>query len=416
MTISEVSSLSERRAKVRQAFSPSAPVRNRDLFAGRLEQLVCIGDALAEPGQHAVIYGERGVGKTSLATICANAAAAGQGKQMAVKVNCESGDDFASIWRKVLRRIVVESRAPLVGFGPDRDDRKVVASASLYLVDVRDITPDNVCNVMKLVTRERSLAVFLDEFDRVTDPAVHRFLADTIKTLSDEATPVTIILVGVADNVDELVKEHASVRRAIVQVHMPRMSAPELADIVSNGLASVNMNVDPSAIDQITRLSQGLPHYTHLLAQHAAVRAVSLDSNTVRPDDVEEAIERAVNQAQESIRELYYRATYSTRDNLYKQVLLACACAVTDEKGFFTAPAVRQTLSIIMREPYRISQFARHLSALSENDRGPILRKEKRYQQIQYRFIDPIVQPYITMRGLRDGMIDSFILKGLEDS
>ncbi len=36
-------------------------------------------------------------------------------------------------------------------------------------------------------------------------------------------------------------------------------------------------------------------------------------------------------------------------------------------------------------------------------------------QQIQYRFIDPLVQPYITMRGLRDGMIDSFILKYLED-
>jgi len=415
MTISEVSSLSERRAKVKQAFSPSAPVRSRDLFAGRLEQLVCIGDALAEPGQHAVIYGERGVGKTSLATICANAAAAGQGKQMAVKVNCESGDDFASIWRKVLRRIVVESRVPPVGFGFDREDRKVVTSASQYLVDVKDITPDNVCNVMKLLTREMSLAVFLDEFDRVVDPVVHRFLADTIKTLSDEATPVTIILVGVADNVDELVKEHASVRRAIVQVHMPRMSAPELADIVANGLASVNMDVDSSAIDQITRLSQGLPHYTHLLAQHAAVRAVSQNSNTVRPDDVEKAIERAVNQAQESIRELYYRATYSTRDNLYKQVLLACACAATDEKGFFTAPAVRQTLSIIMREPYKISQFARHLSALSEKDRGPILRKEKRYQQIQYRFIDPLVQPYITMRGLRDGMIDSFILKYLED-
>jgi len=98
-----------------------------------------------------------------------------------------------------------------------------------------------------------------------------------------------------------------------------------------------------------------------------------------------------------------------------------CACppelAVKRYNARATHPVhvVRQTLSIIMQEPYKISQFARHLSALSEKDRGPILRKEKRYQQIQYRFIDPLVQPYITMRGLRDGMIDSFILKYLED-
>jgi len=180
-------------------------------------------------------------------------------------------------------------------------------------------------------------------------------------------------------------------------------------------LASVNMSADQSAVNQITALSQGLPHYTHLLAQNAAANAVSRKSNHVRPDDVEKAIETAIKRAQESIRDLYYRATYSTRNNMYKQVLLACACATTDEKGFFTAPAVRETLSIIMRKPYSTSQFARHLSALSEKERGPILRKEKRYQQIQYRFTDPLVQPYITMRGLRDALIDSYILKHVED-
>jgi Cdc6-like AAA superfamily ATPase len=413
MTISESDFLIQREARVRRAFSPSAPVTSRDLFAGRLEQLVYVGGALREPGQHAVIYGERGVGKTSLATICAAVAAAEREDQRAVKVNCESSDDFGAIWRKVFRKIVVKSQLPTFGFG--NGERKVITSASQYLIGVKNITPDNVCTGMKLLTQNGSLAVFLDEFDRVVDPLVHRLFADTLKTLSDEVTPATIILVGVADDVDELVKEHASVERAIVQVHMPRMSKSELADIVAHGLASVNMSADQSAVNQITALSQGLPHYTHLLAQNAAANAVSRKSNHVRPDDVEKAIETAIKRAQESIRDLYYRATYSTRNNMYKQVLLACACATTDEKGFFTAPAVRETLSIIMRKPYSTSQFARHLSALSEKERGPILRKEKRYQQIQYRFTDPLVQPYITMRGLRDALIDSYILKHVED-
>jgi hypothetical protein len=41
-------------------------------------------------------------------------------------------------------------------------------------------------------------------------------LADTIKTLSDRATDSTVVLVGVARSIGELVGEHASIVRALV--------------------------------------------------------------------------------------------------------------------------------------------------------------------------------------------------------
>ncbi len=402
-----------REAFVRRAFSPSAPIKRRDLFAGRTEQLICVNEALAEPGQHAVIYGERGVGKTSLATICSDVVAPAS-EIHAIKINCQSSDNFDSIWRKVFNEIAVVSKVAKFGFGTG--DSQVVTSASKYLTTVKEITPDQVRIGMKILTEGSPLAVFLDEFDRVADPATHGFFADTLKTLSDEAISVTVVLVGVADNVDELVREHVSVERAIVQVHMPRMSRAELADIVINGLKSVDMEAEPAAVDQITMLSQGLPHYTHLLAQQAAATAVYGDPGTkVELRDVEEAIKAAINRAQESIRDLYYRATFSTRDNMYKQVLLACACAPTDEKGFFSAAAIRRPLSVIMHKPYDIPQFALHLNALS-GERGPVLRKEGTRKKFRYRFINPLMQPYITMRGLRDGMINSRALSSLQNA
>lgn len=408
MAISETDLLIRREAAVRRAFSPAAPIRRRDLFAGRNEQMVSVGGAMAEPGQHAVIYGERGVGKTSLATICADVVRQARGSTRAVKINCESSDDFASIWRKVFNEIAIVSQMPVFGFGSG--DRKIITPASQYLANVKEIRPDHIRTGMRLLTESASFAIFLDEFDRVTDPGTHRYFADALKTLSDEVIPATIILVGVADNVDELVREHASVERAIVQVHMPRMSESELADIVVNGLNSVFMRADKAAIDHITMLSQGLPHYTHLLAQNAAASAMLEESSVVTVEDVESAIETAVRSAQESIRDLYYRATFSARNNTYKEVLLACACARTDEKGFFTSADVRETLSAIMQRSYDIQQFTPHLNALS-GDRGPVLRKERRSQKLQYRFINPLFQPYITMLGLRDHMIGSSLLK-----
>ena len=40
-----------------------------DVFAGRREQMDRAFAAVFSPGEHAVIYGERGVGKSSLANI-----------------------------------------------------------------------------------------------------------------------------------------------------------------------------------------------------------------------------------------------------------------------------------------------------------------------------------------------------------
>jgi DNA-binding NtrC family response regulator len=45
-------------------FTPSAPINDKALFAGRIDQVRQVMDAVSQRGRHAVIYGERGVGKT----------------------------------------------------------------------------------------------------------------------------------------------------------------------------------------------------------------------------------------------------------------------------------------------------------------------------------------------------------------
>src|ERR1017187_1498602 len=52
-----------------KVLQPRTPITNRELFAGRWSQLTTVADAVAQPGLHVAIYGERGVGKTSLANV-----------------------------------------------------------------------------------------------------------------------------------------------------------------------------------------------------------------------------------------------------------------------------------------------------------------------------------------------------------
>lgn len=69
MALSGTSGVTEKRFEINEIFTPSTPVTTAELFAGRSSQMLRALDAIAERGRHVLLYGERGVGKTSLAQI-----------------------------------------------------------------------------------------------------------------------------------------------------------------------------------------------------------------------------------------------------------------------------------------------------------------------------------------------------------
>jgi len=184
------------------------------------------------------------------------------------------------------------------------------------------------------------------------------------------------------------------------------MSREELEQIVNNGLARLEMRIEAPALQRLTLLSQGLPHYTHLLALYATREAIDYASDTVTLDHVIAAIRTALTQAQQSIRSAHHTATMSPRkENLYTRVLLACALAKTDDLGYFAPSDVRDPLSRIMAKKYEIPSFARHLNIFCEDARGPVLQKTGISRRYRYRFANPLLQPFVIMQGMVDGLV-----------
>lgn len=379
-------------------FTPGAPINEYALFAGRTEQIKRVVNAVAQRGQHAVIFGERGVGKTSLANAIAELLRSVD--LHTARVNCSLDDDFTSIWKKALREIVMRSVVAGVGFGRPTEERSQPLSAFLG----NSVEPEEVRYLLQQFNQP-ALIIF-DEMDRLTNPDTSRLLADTIKALSDNSVPVTLVLVGVADTVGDLIAEHASIERSLVQIQMPRMSIPELREIIDKGLARLGMSIQEEARARIAFMSQGLPHYTHLLALHATWAAIDANRQEITMDDVQAAIKNAVTDAQQSILDVYHRATRSPRrDNLYGQVLLACALARKDELGYFAASDVRKPMSMLMKRRYDIPAFARHLNDFCEKARGPVLQKSGTRRRFRYRFVNPLLQPFVIMNGLSKGFL-----------
>ena len=388
--------------RVSQVFTPAVPISEDELFAGRADQVDKAIDAINQLGQHAVVYGERGVGKTSLANVLSSRLVSHSGEQaIAPRVNCDATDDFSSLWRKVLANVEMTGTERTPGFAAV--PHEVTRTAADALPVDTDVTPDAVRGFLTWMGQNRVLLVIFDEFDRLTDQPTRRTMADTIKALSDHAVPATIVVVGVADTVSDLIAEHESIDRSLIQIPMPRMEPDELGELLDKGMRKLRMKLELKAQQKIIDLSQGLPPYTHRLALHATRAAIRTQRLTITEADVNHAIKDAVENAQQSLRENYRKAISSPQTgNLFGQVLLACARAKTDDFGYFAAADVRTPMSRIMRRRYEIPSFARHLNRFCQPERGCVLRKEGEKHRYRYRFSDPLMQPFVIMKGIVD--------------
>lgn len=383
-------------------FTPNSPIDKQTLFHGRRDQLLRMVDAVNQRGQQVVLYGERGVGKTSLASVFSESL--GGAQVVCPRIHCESTDTFGSVWRRMFARIRVDRSRHVMGFGDSIGTSRTTAAESLQ----GDPTPSDVLGLLEQLTVDpmRILILVFDECDRLPPRETSAF-AETVKMLSDYAVRATVVLVGVADSVDQLISAHESVERALAQVRLPRMSGEETARIITAGLKHLHLGIEPDAEKRIVLLSQGLPHYTHLLGLYS-VRAATLrqDSGCVTVRDVDQAIQMALQDAQQSIRSAFHRATSSPRrDNLFQHVLCACATAKIDDLGYFAAADVRDPMLQITGRAYGISAFARHLSDFCGERRGRILQRVGTPRRYRYRFRNPLLQPFTIMKGLDSGLI-----------
>ena len=391
-------------------FSPSAPIGSVDLFSGRMDEIRQCVSAVSQLGQHVILFGERGVGKTSLAGLVHefwSDFARDKTGVLPVRYNCDSSDTFARVWANIAE--IIKD-----GFEKKGDELPAGETWEELFDDLRNEngSPHSVRRLLDLANRV--FVIVVDEFDQIADRETVSLFASTIKNMSDNLSRSTLILVGVADTVDELIHDHASIDRALKQILMPRMSESELAEIIRKAYERIGLQSGPGMLEYMGRLSQGLPHYAHRLGQEAGFAAVDRDSVTVDKQDVEEATRKAISYTNESIRSAYQRATTSPQKGaIFKQVLLACALTSVDELGYFAAGDVRYPLNVVAKKRYEIPQFVGHLKKFA-SDRGPVLQSYGEQWKRRYRFRDPLMRPYVVLTGIESGLVEADAIEFLQ--
>jgi DNA polymerase III delta prime subunit len=380
------------RREILDTFTPGPPIDEYDLFAGRHNTIQRLQDITIERGRHAVIFGERGVGKTSLANIFHKNLNTETQFVLPIFVNTDKGDQFNSLWRKVLRRI---KRS-------DGDDEWWADEAY-----TGEITVDDVQLELSVFKPNNIPIIIIDEYDRVEDKTCRVLMTDILKGMINYGTNCTVILVGVADSILQLVHDHGSISRNLAQVPMERMSPSEIRDIIVTRVRRLRMRITEDTVWRISYFSAGLPFYAHSLGKYTALQAVAKQRISITEGDLMNSLDDCIADVDYIVTEGYTRATEKIyrKPNIFTKVLAACALCETNDLGQFTAADVEGPLSAIMGEPYRVPSFAFHLNEMSGPGRGNVLRKRGARRTYQYNFAEPAMQPFVIMKSLKDGII-----------
>jgi len=392
--------------KVALVFTPSTPVGKRHLFAGRKQQIKSLVRAVSGQGSHAIIFGERGVGKSSLGRVVQDSFLESEkpnNEFVFASVDCQSGMRYSALWMDIFDRISVPIPRKPIGLGSGEEGDREFIQLSTLVRDQRDITTQEVRFIFeRRLPPDYRAVILIDEVDRLPHET-KRALADTIKSFSDYNSPVKLILIGVGGSVEQLIEGHQSVDRALVQIHMPRMTDEEIDEVITIGLADIPMTIDAQAKKKIIALSRGLPYYTHLIMLHAGQSAAERSRTHITEQDFQTALSESVLEKERTLKNEYTLAIHSTKAAyLYPYVLLACALAHHDSEGYFSLSDVQEPLSAMLGEEIELSSFIRHAGAFCTLERGPVLEKTGRRMKHRYRFSNPLMPTYVLMRGIHD--------------
>ena len=372
----------------------AGPVAEEELFAGRVVEVSRMLESVLDRSKHIVLYGERGVGKTSIANIFWRRYNKMLQTVIAARIQANPSDNFSSLWTRVLE----EFKHISITIGKDE------------LVPINEnhqvVNPDTIRREFQKCRPNAIPIIIIDEFDKLSDRNARELTANVIKAFYDYSVSATIIIVGVSDDIDGLIEDHRSLRRSLSQIKLERMKNDELNEIINKRIARIPIKFDKDAQWTIILLARGFPYYVHMLSKYALQSAVLDRRLVVEMSDIWKSMERLVEEEEQSFQEDYRKATSSPQsENQFREVLLACALADADDSGFFTPTSVLPKLVTIVKKTRKHAHFQRHLNEFIMSDRGRILTRRGTDRKFSYRFSDPMMQPYVIIRGIKDRII-----------
>jgi hypothetical protein len=385
--------------KLWEVFTPSRPQTSDQMFVGRravIEKIVC---AIEQEHAHVVVYGGRGIGKTSVGNIIA--ASARRAGYHVARFTCDSETSFERLMRDFLRSLPVDFT--------DRSSRAMGLPNESFdqFRDLESVGPTDLSNAFgSLIDR---VILIVDEFDRVNNKDFYRKMSEAIKIISDSTDLVSIVIMGIGKTLDDLLGQHLSIQRQIKAIRLPLLDNAELEVLLNQGKVRAGIDFDDVVRDSIVTLSRGSPYYAHLLGLLSGRHAMARKSNIINQDDVRAAISDILAEFDPNVINAYERTTQTDTNTFMADIVFGAAVAPFDAYGRFTAEGALKALESYTGRSYEILNISRGLARLNRDGPHKILEKlGSPGATATYDFINPLMRQYVLLRQVNQRGFNQF--------
>lgn len=406
---------------LRSNFSPARAISDPSHLRGRKKLLNQIDWAFNSPGKHVFIYGERGVGKTSLARSAATIHQSSDAHPIIV-----AGDEFSNFYKTiadVARKAlppeeVIEAHerthgARLSLFGLSGEMHKGFKKGVIPPIE----SLNDAIVVLKYVASFHSVSpvVIVDEFDQIKETDDRKRFADLIKQVSDQELNLKLIFCGIGRSLEELIGVHLSTDRYLAPVEVTPLTHDALWEILKGAANELGVEVGHEELVRISRISDGFPYYVHLVGEHMfrAMFDEEGEVHRVAMHHFDQGLRGAISEALSSLKRAYALAIQKRRDD-YEEVLWA----VADDKLLEPRPTAEVYVSSYLpimerrnavllrqgkqsRDVLSQAQFYQRMNRLKGASHGHILTGSRAGW---YSFTENWMRGYVRLRAEQAGV------------
>ena len=390
--------------------TPSSPIQSYENLHGRHGQLDQIEQALYSPGRHIFIYGDRGVGKTSLAQTAAFAHQSAD--NLPIIKSGTSDTTFFALIRSIAQSII---QSPTLQKITTTQKARVQASLLSYeyqktieqgsVPEVKDL--NTAIALIKYLAEyySESTIVLIDEFDLIRSSVERTHFADFIKQLGDHKVKIKFIFCGIGESLDQLLESHGSCYRYLASILLSPLNYTARFEIMDTAANALSLEIGEPYRYRIAAISDGFPHYIHLVCEKLLWNMFNDDDcpDRITPEHYQSAIQSSVEGIELQLKKAYDKATIKKHDD-YHEVLWAAA----DH-----ADLIRHTQDIYdsylrineqrSKEPLPKEKFNARLRSLRSESCGNILELHKK-RQGWYQFRENIVRGYVRLFAESQGV------------
>jgi Cdc6-like AAA superfamily ATPase len=421
------------------AFRPAAEMDDPGFFAGRADQIKQLTDSLHIPGSCPVIYGNRGLGKTSLAVQIKYIAMGGNALLEALGledraldvdsqfltflVTCtDSTKNFDGLAQLLINTaeeadFTEEGNKTEAGRLASRTVSRKISLKAFEAGSIKTYERERSRPSYKMLSRIEKLQELIrilnntydmpvlfvvDEVDRLAHGT--RGLASFVKATSGEYAK--FIFVGIASSVNGLLADHRSLERSLVPVHVPPMADDELYQITENAedyLAEqgVEISIDRSAKLKLVEVASGYPWFVHVLGQSALMLTAEAQRDLVLESDVLQAIDTITrNRFVQQFSDDYIVAVR----NSYQREVTLRTFAEWRDTDIPTGEVYR-----VLRAKLGVSDPSAYKSELASREYGRVIVTPQHRAPTWVRFNNEMFKIYVRLRRSTHSDLDKTI-------